>query len=428
MLKREIREKWARENPCVEAWLNRIGESARRRYLDYAYRYFHWLREHGGEYADKTPEELLDLQEEAFGRERFKQLELLQTWVRNQPGALNSKSNMYSVIHSFYAHNHVPLPKDPTFHIKSDREPVKSKLDLEGLKKIILASNRRYKSIFLTMFQSFMGEGEFEWFNMNSWKEVKPQLEKGAKRFWIWLPGRKHARNRRPYYTFIGHDAVEAFRDYLENERGIIKNGEPIYLNDQLNPVRGANIRRYFNEKAIKVGIIKRATPPCPKCGGETIRFRRRPGRRGHQQNPKVYYRCTQCGTVTPAGPNMQGDRTVRYGVNPHEMRDLARSEWDLSQAKGVSAEFFMGHDIDPNMYNKIMKLHPEWAEQQYAHAEPYLNIISEDPRKVSVNRVWELEQKLEALKTEREDTRVSLARQIEDLRKQLEQLVKERT
>lgn len=96
--------------------------------------------------------------------------------------------------------------------------------------------------------------------------------------------------------------------------------------------------------------------------------------------------------------------------------------------AKGVAAEFFMGHDIDPNMYNKIMKLHPEWAEQQYAHAEPYFNIISEDPRKVSVNRVWELEQKLEALKAEREDTRVSLARQIEDLRKQLEQFIKERT
>jgi len=38
--------------------------------------------------------------------------------------------------------------------------------------------------------------------------------------------------------------------------------------------------------------------------------------------------------------------------------------------------------------------LHPEWAEEQYAKIEPFLNIISEDPRKVSLDRARQLEEK----------------------------------
>ena len=67
-----------------------------------------------------------------------------------------------------------------------------------------------------------------------------------------------------------------------------------------------------------------------------------------------------------------------------------------------------MGHDIDPNHYNKIMKLHPEWAEEQYAKAEPFLNIVSEDPRKVGLERVRQLEVKT----MEIDDLNMSLADQ----------------
>lgn len=393
MLKREIMENWVKENPCVERWLQRVSPSTARRYRDYAYKYFDWVWENGGEFAHKTPGELLDLQDTTSGRDRFKQLDLLQRWVNGQPKAKKSKSTIYTTIRSFYGHNRVPLPRDLGFRMKSDREPVIGELHVEGLKKIVFASSLRYRAAFLCMFQSAMGEGEFEYFNQ-AWDQVKPQLEAGKKSLKIRLPGRKHAKNERPYYTFIGRDGVQALKEYIERERGFIKPGEAIFLNDKLNPVTKANIRVYFHRMAEKVGLIEKPYPQCPKCGADTIRKRRRPGRRGEKRTTKVYYRCTnpKCGLETPATKEYHIPKTVRYKVHAHEMRDLFRSEWDLSPAKGVCAEFFLGHGIDPNMYNKIMKLHPDWAEGQYALAQPYLNILSEDPRKVSINQVRELQ------------------------------------
>jgi hypothetical protein len=53
-----------------------------------------------------------------------------------------------------------------------------------------------------------------------------------------------------------------------------------------------------------------------------------------------------------------------------------------------------MGHDIDPNDYNKIASLHLEWAEPQYALAEPCLNIMTEDHRKISAETQEEIVEK----------------------------------
>lgn len=433
MLKREIRENWVRENPCVAAWLQRVASSTRRRYCDYLYRYFQWLRENGGEFSHKTPSELLDLQDKTTGRDRFKQLDLLQRFVSMQPGAFNTKHNIYSTVRSFYDHNRVPLPKDIGFRIRSDRETVNGELDVEGLKKIVLASNLRYRAVFLCMFQSAMGEAEFEYFN-RAWDQVKPQLEDGKKRLKINLPGRKHARNERPYYTFIGKDGVKALTEYIEKERGFIKLGEAIFLNDKLKPVTKANVRIYFHRMAEKAGLIKKPYPKCPECGADTIRRRRRPGRRGHQRYGKTVYHCTnpKCGIKTPASREYHLPKTIRYKVHAHEMRDLFRSEWDLSAAKGVCAEFFMGHNIDPNMYNKIMKLHPEWSEEQYALAEPFLNVISQDPRKVSLNKFQQLEQKIVELEKRNVELKERLNgyalsdSQVADLLKRIERLEKQ--
>ena len=122
-----------------------------------------------------------------------------------------------------------------------------------------------------------------------------------------------------------------------------------------------------------------------------------------------IFYVCVNCGSKTlPKDHKL--DRGVRYGISPHELRDLFRSEWELSSAKSVCAEFFMGHKIDPNMYNKIMKLHPDWAEEQYALAEPYLNILSEDPRKIPVNRVKHLEDQIQEERKEIDRLKTELA------------------
>ena len=395
----ETKKRWSEDHPAILRWLDRVGKSTRDRYLSIAYQYFGWLKENGGEYADFTPEELVDLQAETTGRDRYKQLEVLQSWVIGLNLRAGTKSLRYSVIRSFYAHNRAEFPKDPRFTVRSDIPPVTGELDVEGLKKVILASNKTYQTIYLIMFQSGMGCSEFEEFNTKSWTEIRNQLEQD-KPIMVSLSGRKHGGSYkvRPFYTFIGRDAREALRRYLSEIRGIIKEGEPMFLNEKGTPVTSNDIRKYFHRKAVRVGIIKPITPECPDCGGETLRKRIR-----INGKTRPVYVCNNCGSkILPKDPRLEEfrerARRVRYGVNPHEMRDVFRTEWEVSPAKGLVSEFLMGHDIDPNSYNKFFR-NVEYTQTEYIKAEHYLNILSEDPRVVSRFEVTELRRELDELR-----------------------------
>jgi len=420
-MKKEVVEEWRDQHPTVKAWLNRLTQSTRYNYLRAAYEFFSWIKHQPG-YEGLDPEELLEIQEKCQGRQRFKQLSVLQTWIQQQDIRLGTKQLRYTAVRSYYAHNHVPLPRDPTFRLRAEKPPVESELTFEDLKKIILSCNPTYQAAYLIMFQGSMGCAEFEYLNENSWPEVKAQLKEGKERIRITLPGRKSNKNRVPYYTFIGKDAVKALKMYLEKRRGDIKNGEVIFLNEKGEPVTTQALERYFTRHAIKVGVIKRWTPPCPECGSETRYDRTRKGK----EQPTLYI-CNKCGKETRAS-EIEVPTDIRYRLHVHEMRDLFRSEWDLSPARSVCAEFFMGHNIDPNNYNKIMKLHPEWAEHQYALAEPYLNILSEDPRRISMDRIEELVEKRVQERLANEHGRLEkLERELQDLRAQIKEMLEQK-
>lgn len=390
--KEDVREAWVSEHASIEFWLSRIRPVTRRNYRDFAHYFFaEWLPSQGGPLADKSPEEILDFQEGAEGRrDRYLVLDSLHKCVDVRGGRRKTKLNRISIIRSYFKHSRVELPSDPSFRVNGDHPPVTGRLTVDALRKIMLAATRLYRAIFSIMFMAAMGEEEFIYFN-NHWPTVKEQLRR-REIIKIDLPGRKHARNARPYYTFIGGDGVTWLKEYLTRERGPIKPGDPIFINDRGNPVTKMNIRRAFTRFAAKAGLIKIATPDCPQCGGETVKRRT-----WHEDKTKTVYRCLKC-NVQSFASQVQRKMEVRYGVNPHEMRDLFRSEWELSPARVVCAEFFLGHEIDPNEYNKIMKLHPDWAEKQYRLAEPYLNILSEEPRKISLGSVQELQEKIKKL------------------------------
>lgn len=407
MNKRERRLGWMGEHPSVKGWIERLSPSTRVNYLRYAYNYFHWVEKQPG-WEGKGPEDLLDLQERAEGRRRYEQVSLLQRWVDQQPGTTSAKRVLYSSVRSFYAHNHVPLPRDVTYRVRGDKEPVQKLLSFEDLRKILLTCNPTYQAVFLIMFQGALGCAEWEYFNTKCWSQVRPQLEQGKKRLKIRFPGRKHARYVKPYYTFVGRDGVEALQRYLKERRGPIRRGEAIVLNDRGQPVTRGALERYFIRHAAKAGVITLHTPNCPACGGKTRKVRKWLTRERWKGPWTIFYVCDGCGKETPASELPQ-PRDIRYRVSPHELRDLFRSEWELSPAKTVCAEFSLGHDIDPNDYNKIMELYPDWAETQYALAEPFLNVMSEDPRRVSVNRVKRLQNQLEEERRRRE----SLERQL---------------
>ena len=137
------------------------------------------------------------------------------------------------------------------------------------------------------------------------------------------------------------HSECESPRKlYFEHERGYPKEGEPAAYAKVGRPLTRSGLLANHLYKMRKLGYIK-------KIGNGT---------------------------------------SDRYGYGLHELRDLARSV--LEKARGekldgkgeafnpLSAEFWMGHSVDPLYYNKIWQLDPEYNLTQYRTAERYLNVV----------------------------------------------------
>jgi hypothetical protein len=171
------------------------------------------------------------------------------------------------------------------------------------------------------------------------------------------LPGRKRARNIRPFYTFIGRDALDSLREYFERDRGYPKPSEPIWLYG--NPKRPVN----------KVGVVH-----------AWLRLLRR----------------------ARLIPREIGNRTTRYGYNIHNTRDLAISLLNtVSGLNPLCIEFWAGHDIDKLGYNQFYSIKPDYVHEQYELAEPFLNLISNwqpDSAKNMTEENEELRQRLTKL------------------------------
>lgn len=339
---------WREQNPVINEWLNNFKLGTQRYYAQYAYFFFRWIDTEAPEpYRGKTPAELLDMQDSCVRqREQFKQVDLVKRWVKSRKGRHGTKTTLKTIIYSFYASSHVPLPKDVTWNVNGDLEKIEGYLTVDELRQIIISSNKMYQAVFTCMWQGAMGLEELLYFNTHSWPQVKKQLDEGSRRIRIDLPGRKH-RNKKPggpYFTFLGKDSIKKLRQYLamrgQHYRDIPRPlplvEEAIFVTENWRPITKHAVATYFKRHAWMLGIIER----------------------------------------------VEKDKFVRYRVHDHEIRDTFRTEWNLTPAKSFMSEFFMGHKIDSNNYNKVMK-RPEWAEQQYALAEPWLNILSEDPRKV---------------------------------------------
>jgi integrase len=161
------------------------------------------------------------------------------------------------------------------------------------------------------------------------------------------LPGRKMSRNERPFYTFIGRDAVDALKVWLR-KWGLGPGA--IFLNQYDGPLKKSALRRYWMQRLHRLGLIEKPE---------------------------------------------NADSSIRYGKNLHKMRDLFRSRFQKSQADPMAAEFFMGHVIDPNEYNKAFQ-DRDYAEEQYLIAEHWLNIMSEDPKKVPIKDVRRMKRRYE--------------------------------
>jgi len=371
-----------RDDPCIDSWLNRLGESGRTAFYILKRFYREVLVEYP-KFAGLSFSELVEWQSNAHGRAVYLIKSLAQQWINEQENLrFNSKRIYLSYISSAFMHNYAPLPPDPSFHFTSDKPPVVGKLTLEVFKRILHNCNKMYRAVFLLMAQSLMGENELIYVNEHHCKLIIDSLSKNAGIVKLVLPGRKRNRNRKNFYTMFStnSDAGDALREYLKGCLEVPRN--VLFHNAKKGPLAHYNIRQYFHQRAVEIGAIDQVTPNCPQCGGSTVRV--------HHVHPEtkvqsIGYVCKECKKRTWSSELQWNFRGVRYGVNPHEIRDLMRTRWENTEAKSKVAEFMMGHfeQVDPNDYLDWMKYQRSTPLLEYRKALPWLNVLSREPEKV---------------------------------------------
>jgi len=385
------------DDPCVKAWMGRVNGASRA--FGVFKRFWTEALSKSKPFLGMSPSVVVEWQANARGRESYLVKGLAQQWINGHgKWRIKTKQSYMSHISSFFMHNHAPLPPDPSFHFTSEEPPVEGLLTYERFKIVLLSSKKMWRAIFLMMAQSLMGCGELAYVNTHHAELVLESLTKNVGIFKLGLPGRKRNRNVKNYYTMLStkSDWADAMRIYLKARADLPRS--ILFRNNKGNPVSEADIRRYFHMRAVQTGIVKQASPTCT-CGGETVRTRK---------GTKLTYKCRECGKVEWASNVDWNGKTVRYGVNPHEIRDLMRSRWRASGAKTVVAEYMMGHTekIDPNEYDN-MSYTPSDPIVEYRRALPWLNILSHDPERVDRH---EIEAKLEERDRELDELKRKLA------------------
>jgi len=336
----------------VRRWLSRLTKKTA---VDYEYsfnRFMNWLKEQDCKFSNFTPDELVEYQKNTDNGTKYELLDLIQDYIQRDQGKevrLSTKQRNYAILRSFFMHARAELPRDPSFNLRSKEPPVKGILSLEDLRKVCLKSNRAYRAIYLSMFQGGMDRASFEHWNLSGLSDLMQQINRGKEVVKIDLPGRKHNRNKRSFYTFIGPDAVSAIKEYLKTREE--KEGSAIFLNQYGEPISSKSVYTYWKRKLIALGLIEL---------------------------------------------ERNGFRGARYGRNPHELRDLFRSQWSKSSASHVVAEFLLGHLVDPLGYDKSFR-DEDYYRREYVKALSQLQIMSSSTPfgKVDLSEVESLKQQL---------------------------------
>jgi hypothetical protein len=217
---------------------------------------------------------------------------------------------------------------------------VKGDLPVEEINRILTASNRCMRAVALCMVGGGMGWEAIEYWSANGLKSLRSQLSARILPIRVDLPGRKKNRNKKPYYTLLGSDAVDALQAWLE----VKPEGDYIFysaIDTRLNYVA---FKTYWLRHLKRLGL-------------------------------------------TEAKAKKAGDSGRRTGKNPHELRDVFRTRWEKSGASGAVAEFLMGHVGDPLGYNKAQN-DESYVRSEWNKASKWLNIVTMDPSKLSQDEV----------------------------------------
>lgn len=359
----------ALKEACVENWLRRLRPVTRPTYESNLKHWLLWLWKHPG-WEGKRPSELLDFQENARkGREAKLLLGLMKDFVQEKGGTYSSMQVRLSHLRSFFFLNDVEIPEALNWSPEPTREPVQGKLTFDQVREIVSHAKPRDQAVFLTMLQGVMDKERFHVFNTKYAQPLITRLKTGDldTPFRVdFLLGRK--RNKRPFFTYLYHDALAAWKLYFDRIRGSWpKEGQPIALETYDRPL----------------------SKDAPANVFDTI--------------------ARQLGYKPPVGAG-NGDKGFRTGVAVHDaFRDVVKSRLQTAKKKGFDmtcVDFWMGHKIDPYNYNRFTENEPEYVLENAKIAAQYLNIVSGPVD----------DQQLKAMAKENEELRSQMAKVTQDM------------
>jgi integrase len=317
------------ESPTVKVWLSRIAPSTAQTYAHHFRNWLKWMGENGGEFAGKSPDELVAFQKNAAKDDAYRILDLTQAWVLEGNGLRRgTKGNMIGAVKSFFEHNRAGLPRDKSFRLRSETPMVPNLLTVEEIRRAVLASNQTFRAAYMAMLAGGLDQESTVYWSDNGWPNLKEQLAAGKDPVKIAIPGRKATKNVTEFSTYITGDALDALKTHARqrgNEDG------PIFRNQFGDPIAKTALAKYWLRRLKELGIIRR------------------------------------------------GDGKVqRYGRGLHNLRDTFRTLWAESGAKPHIAEAMMGHaaKADPYGYDQSFK-NEEYVKEQLGIAVPFLNILT---------------------------------------------------
>jgi integrase len=311
--------------PSVSRWMGRLSPKWFEPQVRALRMWCTWLGSHG---LENRPDELIRFQGGASGRDQYRLLDLLQEWVNGLDLRAASKEAYYNYCRSFFLHNRVALPHDPSFKIHSRKPKHVGTLTVEEIRAVLNRCDPCHRAIFTSMVNGGMGKGEVLYWSDNGLASTLEQLDLNRGVIRIDLPGRKRGRGTHPFFTFIGRDGIKALKAWLASSP---HSSGAIFLNQQGRPVTIEGLHSYWRRQVLALNLMKK---------GE------------------------------------------HYGKNPHELRDVFRTRFQKSGADGLAAEFFLGHVVDSNEYNKAFN-DEDYARSMYIMAEPWINVVTEEPEKI---------------------------------------------
>jgi len=321
-------------DPAVVKWLSNLDEGCRASNLSVLGDFLRFLEECG--FESSTPSALLEFQRRAKREEReFELLDKLQEYLLQKKGTHKSLQLRYSKVRTFFKRNRVPLPDDD-FKIKARLAPVPDLMSVDVVRGVVSVADLGLKAFYLTLWLGLMDQERFTVFNKKYGYELGRHVEfKGVEDpFLCEFAGRKMSRNKTVFYTFIGRDALAAWREYFERIRGYPKEGEAALVSQKFKrPYDKSSLSRKHLRLLARLNYVK-----------------------------------------------LDGRKFGGYGYGLHNFRDAARTLLHLDGKRdGLDlecVEYWMGHVTDPNQYDKFYR-DRNYTLSQYRIAEKYLNIVS---------------------------------------------------